>query len=192
MSARYTASLIDTLSHNLLAWMGRIVLLAGAGAALPLLFRLWHPRTQLAYCHLLLGACLLLPMVEPWSHPRLAVRAPGPVETSQGGAPSVPAAVSVSANAQPGPMAKPAPLATPATTSAAPLWARWADARALLWTLGAGALARLSWLLGGLWQIRRYRIGATPSIPFRNRFAPLRPSHMRTRSSASRRIFPGR
>lgn len=157
--------MIDTLSHNLLAWMGQIVLLAAAGAALPMLFRLRHPRTQLAYCHLLLGACLLLPMVEPWSHPRLVVRAPGPAETSQGGAPSVPAAVSVSANAQPGPMAKPAPPAAPATTSPSPLWPRWADARVLLWILGAGALARLSWLLGGLWQIRRYRIGATPLYP---------------------------
>jgi beta-lactamase regulating signal transducer with metallopeptidase domain len=157
--------MIDTLGHNLLAWMAQTVLLSVAGAALPTLFRLRHPRTQLAYCHLLLAACLLLPTVEPWSHPRLVARAPGLVETSQGVPPSVPAAASVSGNAQPGPAARSVPPAAPATSSPAPLWARWADARSLLWILGAGALARLSWLVVGLWQIRRRRIAATPLYP---------------------------
>jgi beta-lactamase regulating signal transducer with metallopeptidase domain len=157
--------MIDMLGHNLLAWMLQTTLLASAGAVLPLLFRLRHPRTQLAYCHLLLGACLLLPVVEPWSHPRLAVPVPGPVETLPVGAPSAGAGVSVPGDARPEGAAKPAPPAAPATTSPFLRWARLTDARALLWILSAGALARICWLLAGLWQIRRYRIGATPLYP---------------------------
>jgi len=34
-----------------------------------------------------------------------------------------------------------------------------------LWVLGMGVAARLSWLLGGLWRIRQYRIGSTPLYP---------------------------
>jgi hypothetical protein len=35
----------------------------------------------------------------------------------------------------------------------------------LLWILAAGLLGRLSWLMAGLWHIRRYRIAATPLYP---------------------------
>ena len=35
----------------------------------------------------------------------------------------------------------------------------------ILWTLAAGATVRLLWLLAGLWEIRRYRIGAMPLYP---------------------------
>jgi hypothetical protein len=35
----------------------------------------------------------------------------------------------------------------------------------LLWIFAAGVLGRLSWLLAGLWHIRRYRIAATPLYP---------------------------
>lgn len=35
----------------------------------------------------------------------------------------------------------------------------------LLWILATGFMARLGWLLVGLWRIRRYRIGAMPLYP---------------------------
>jgi beta-lactamase regulating signal transducer with metallopeptidase domain len=37
--------------------------------------------------------------------------------------------------------------------------------RVALWTLIAGVAVKLCWLLGGLWRIRRYRIGAMPLYP---------------------------
>ncbi|MBZ5727101.1 MAG: M56 family metallopeptidase [Acidobacteriia bacterium] len=98
---------------NLLAWMAQTVLVASVGAVLPLVFRLRHPRTQLAYSHLVLAVCLLLPLFEPWRH------GPGP-------RPVYPV-----------------------------VW----------WALAAGVTARIVWLLGGLWQIRKYRIAATPLYP---------------------------
>jgi hypothetical protein len=48
---------MDALGSNLIAWMAQTTLLAAAGAALPLLFRLRHPRTQLAYGHAVVAAC---------------------------------------------------------------------------------------------------------------------------------------
>ena len=46
--------------HNLLAWMEQVIAIALAGALLPVVFQVRHPRTQLAYCHLILAVCLLL------------------------------------------------------------------------------------------------------------------------------------
>jgi len=57
------------LSNNLISWAIQISVIAGLGAALPMLFRIRHPRTQLAFLHLVLAFCILLPLMEPWQHP---------------------------------------------------------------------------------------------------------------------------
>jgi hypothetical protein len=59
------------LSNNLISWSVQISLVAALGAALPLLFRIRHPKTQLAFLHFVLAICILLPFVEPWQHPLL-------------------------------------------------------------------------------------------------------------------------
>jgi beta-lactamase regulating signal transducer with metallopeptidase domain len=51
---------------NLASWFVQVVLVATAGAALPLLLRIRHPRSQLAYIHAVLGLCLLLPLIQTW------------------------------------------------------------------------------------------------------------------------------
>jgi beta-lactamase regulating signal transducer with metallopeptidase domain len=45
------------------------------GAGLPALFRIRHPKTQLAFYQSVLVTCLLLPLVEPWEHPLLIASA---------------------------------------------------------------------------------------------------------------------
>ena len=40
---------------NLTPWLIQVSLVATAGALLPLLFRIRHPRSQLAYYHVVLG-----------------------------------------------------------------------------------------------------------------------------------------
>ena len=57
---------------NLLAWMAQAFALLSMGALLPLVFRIRHPWTRLAYCHALLLACLALPWIQPWRHPVIA------------------------------------------------------------------------------------------------------------------------
>ncbi len=155
--------MIETAVRNLPAWMAQVVLLTAAGAVLPLLFGLRHPRTQLAYFHALLIACLLLPAVEPWSHPVVTLGPVG-VDRYPGGSSS---RSSTSGDLGNVPTARGLPSAPAATGWVSPpvFGARAMDARALPWILAGGALARLSWLLGGLWQIRKRRIGATPLYP---------------------------
>ena len=155
------------LGSNLLAWMAQTSLLAAAGALLPPLLRVRHPRTHLAYCHAVLGFCLLLPMLEPWSHPPLSVPAGGVAETAPASV-SGPAGIPVAGNARPKLSLQIAPPRAPATSTPSlhgTAWTRWTDARVLLGILCAGALARICWLLLGLWKIRRYRILATPLYP---------------------------
>src|SRR3569833_4543777 len=55
--------------NNLLAWWLLVAIVAGAGALLPLAFRLRQARTRLWYWHAMLIACLAIPLVEPWARP---------------------------------------------------------------------------------------------------------------------------
>ena len=149
---------MDALGSNLAAWMAQTTLLTAIGAALPILFRAQHPRAQLLYGHALLAVCLLLPLVQPWRHERLMIREAAVEE------PVTPAASAADA---PVPAAA-APRSTPqfvlpARQPSRPMPFAWAST--LLWILAVGALARVGWLLTGLWQIRRYRIAATPLYP---------------------------
>ena len=51
---------------NLTPWLVQVLIVASVGALLPLLFRIRHPRSQLAYYHVVLGLCLILPVIQTW------------------------------------------------------------------------------------------------------------------------------
>jgi beta-lactamase regulating signal transducer with metallopeptidase domain len=52
--------------ENLTTWLIQVSLVATAGALLPMLFRVRHPKSQLAYYHIVLGLCLILPLIQTW------------------------------------------------------------------------------------------------------------------------------
>jgi beta-lactamase regulating signal transducer with metallopeptidase domain len=148
------------LVHNVLSWVVQTILVAGAGALLPIFLRVRHPRTQLAYCHILVAACLLLPVLEPWQHaPAAAVPSAAGGETLRGSAiTSLPAPPAVAVKPSPAPQAA-APNLPPFPQARIPR-------SSIIWLLlAAGAAGRLAWLLAGLWRIRRYRIAAMPLYP---------------------------
>jgi beta-lactamase regulating signal transducer with metallopeptidase domain len=70
---------LPALSANLLAWILQSSVIALVAAALPLIFRVRHPRSQLIWCHFVLALCLVLPFVQPWvrtsatAHARLSL-----------------------------------------------------------------------------------------------------------------------
>jgi len=57
------------LFSNLTPWLIQSVLVAMAGALLPLLFRVRHPRSQLTYYHAILVLCFVLPLIQSWQEP---------------------------------------------------------------------------------------------------------------------------
>jgi hypothetical protein len=57
---------LASLSANLFAWILQSTAIALAGASMPLILRVRHPRTQLIWCHAVLVLCLLLPFIQPW------------------------------------------------------------------------------------------------------------------------------
>jgi TonB family protein len=122
---------------NFRPWATQVFLIGSMGALLPAIFRIRHPRSQLIYCHLVLAACLILPMVQPWRHPVVVIYHS---EHSS----VVPASVSV---------------ARESTQRAIP----WENL--ILWFIVAGAAARLSWTGLGLWRIHRHRLAAVPLYP---------------------------
>src|SRR5215472_13676367 len=83
--------------NNLLSWLAQVLVITTVGAVLPSIHRLRHPRIQLLYCHLVLAACILLPLVQPY---RLLISIPleEPVEATT---------ASQTASASPPAMAKP-------------------------------------------------------------------------------------
>jgi len=151
---------------NLLSWMEQALILASVGALLPTLFRARHSRTELVYCHLVLLACLVLPLVQPWRHPAIA----GGKAGTDG---SFAATARVYTTAPGSGFGAEAPAAqAPVGTGQGAAPAAWATfrtralgSRLLLWILVAGVGGKLCWLFAGLWQIRRYRIGAMPLYP---------------------------
>jgi beta-lactamase regulating signal transducer with metallopeptidase domain len=141
------------LLENLPSWMLQTLVVASIGAALPKMFRLQHPRTQLLYGHVLLVVCLLLPLVQPWRHTPIA-RPDTNLTLVQSRA-----AVSGAQEAR-----KPVPrTAVPAAHKS--FLSQGVLDRLLLWIFGVGVAARLGWLLIGLWQIRNCRISSTPVYP---------------------------
>ena len=151
--------ILDTILGNLRPWTEQVIVIATVSALLPALIRLRHPRTQLAYCHLMLAGCLLLPFLQPWRHAIIVIeesRAAADEHTiSNAGLPTL-GARSVT------PVL---PSTLPSAPSPPPFWWKIPTGRLWLGILAVGAFARLSWLLGGLWKIRGYRIAATPLYP---------------------------
>ena len=150
----------DTFLDNLLPWMAQVFIIAAVGALLPVLFRIRHPRTQLIYCHLVLAVCVAVPVLQPWRRPIVVI---GPADES--------ATTSPVQQPHKATEVKPIPvIPTPATQATAPLKQpliaiELFSRRTILWILAIGAVVRLGWLVGGLWQIRRYRIASTPLYP---------------------------
>jgi TonB family protein len=116
------------LWHNLVAYSLQIGLLVGLAAFLPAALRLRMPRARLFYWHLLLAACLVLPLIRPLRHS---------VATAK-----VDATTAV--------------LTTLPPSSPAPV-IHFTPAEWLLLLLAAGAFARLVWLGVGMWRLARYR-----------------------------------
>src|SRR4051794_32385449 len=120
------------LWSNLIAYGLQIGLLIGVAAVAPVVLRLRSPRAKLAYWHVLLAACLLLPLVRPWRQQAVAdtvsvttrIIAIGPAQTS--------------------------PSRTIPRTEIA------------LAIISVGVLARLGWLLVGFWKLSRYRRRSRP------------------------------
>jgi TonB family protein len=128
--------------ENLLSWAAQVLVVASLGAILPIVFRIRHPQWHLAYCQLVLASCLVLPLVQPWRHPLIAVGAD---------VQNIPPAAPVSTSAD----------------AAATTRATWPWERVALWTLLAGVSAKLFWFGAGLFQLRRCRNTASllGSIP---------------------------
>jgi len=117
---------------NLIAYSLQIGLLIGVAAAAPALLRLASPRARLAYWHILLGACLLLPLLRPWR----------PQAISD--------AVAVTST-----IVSTAPASAPAKRSIPP-------SQIALVVIAIGAMCRLVWLGVGFHRLRRYRRGSHP------------------------------
>jgi TonB family protein len=132
---------------NLIAWCVQVAIVAAAGASLPFLFRLTASRARLWYWHVVLLACLALPIVQPWAKPAPA-RSDVTFTTGQFRVAS--------------------PL-TPARPSIS--WPTVALA-----ALSAGIAFRLLWLGVGLLRLRRYRDTAIPLQPSDDHFTDLRRS----------------
>ncbi len=141
-------------SGNFVAWMVQVFILVSVGSLLLRVFRVRHPRTELAFCHALLVVSLLLPILQPWRHPVVEVSSTSDdlvVTPSQ--PPAVPVKVAPVRDAV---FAKNVPLSAKTEVS----WGR-----VVRGILVAGIAVKLFWLLGGLWRIRRYRIEAMPLYP---------------------------
>ena len=120
---------------NLVAYSLQIGLLVGLAAFVPAALRLRLPGARLVYWHILLAACLLLPVVRPWKQ-----EVAGTVQVST--------SVAVVVPAQPAPR-----RSLPPTSEIA------------LLLLAAGALSRVGWLAAGFWRLRQYRRHSHPLEP---------------------------
>jgi beta-lactamase regulating signal transducer with metallopeptidase domain len=141
-------------SGNFLAWMVQAFILVSAGSLLLRLFRVQHPRTELVFCHALLAGCMLLPLLQPWRHPVIEI---------SGTNDDLTAAPPRNPGAPAGPAAAPAAVVAKSMPLPAKPGISWG--RIVRWTLLAGVVVKLFWLLGGMWRIRKYRIEAMPLYP---------------------------
>lgn len=120
---------------NLVAYSMQIGLLVGLAAFVPTALRLRLPASRLAYWHVLLAACLLLPALRPWKQVAITLST------------FVPAAI-------------PAPVAPqPAPAPSLPL------TDIALAVLVGGMLIRMGWLGLGLWRLARLRRHSLPLDP---------------------------
>lgn len=126
----------DLALNNLLSYFVQVLVLVAAGAVIPWLARVRHPRSQLVYYQALLAVCLLLPAVQPWRQEIIVVkRAAATRPAVTGGVPL------------------------------APVDEFWGWEEWTLAALGAGAALRALWLAMGLRRLGRYRAAARPLDP---------------------------
>jgi TonB family protein len=121
--------------NNLVSYSLQIGMLVGLAAFVPALLRLRQPGARLLYWHILLAACLLLPLAQPWKPAIIA----GTVEIT-----TVITAVRPAAHAS--------HFSRP-------------RGEIVLMVLAAGVLVRLFWLAVGFWKLRRYRRRSHPLEP---------------------------
>ena len=120
---------------NLVAYSMQIGLLVGLAAFIPAALGLRLPSSRLAYWHVLLAACLLLPAVRPWKQAALTLYAYGPVR--------------ITAHVPP----RPDPAFSLSPTEIA------------LILLAVGMVFRLAWLATGFWRLARLRRHSRPLRP---------------------------
>jgi TonB family protein len=120
---------------NLVAYSLQIGLLVGLAAFIPAALGLRLPASRLAYWHVLLAACLLLPAVRPWKQAALTLSAYVPV--------------AITAHVPP----RPEPAFTLSPTEIA------------LLLLAVGMIVRLAWLATGFWRLARLRRHSRPLRP---------------------------
>jgi TonB family protein len=116
------------LWDNLVTYSMQIGLLIGIAAFIPAMFGMRMPRARLVFWHILLAACLLLPLLAPRRQEVIVASAP------TAGAPLIPV-----------PMPAAPKRSIPRSQLAFGL-------------LAAGIAARLVWLAAGAWRLRRYRL----------------------------------
>lgn len=122
---------------NFAAYCAQVAIVTGVGALLPYAFRLAAPRVRLLHLHLVLLACVALPLIQPW-------RAQ-PVVTSQG------------VEVRTGPAF--------VKDSGAPESQPWDWTAIGIGIVAAGGAARLLLLCAAGLRLRRLRIGAQPMLP---------------------------
>jgi TonB family protein len=127
---------LDLLWSNLAAYCLQIGLLIGLAAFIPTLFRFDIPRARLAFWHILLCACLVLPLFAPWRRESITV------------GPSIPVVRTTSR-----------PAAPPSVQRVIP-WNQIA-----LGLLALGIAIRLGSLALGTVRLRQYRYRSQPLEP---------------------------
>jgi TonB family protein len=127
---------LDLVWTNFTAYCMQIGLLIGVAALIPTILRLAVPRARLAFWHILLVTCLVLPLFAPWRQESITA------------GPSIPVVRTT-----------PRPAAAPAVQRVIP-WNQIA-----LGLLAAGIVVRFAWLALGLARLRQYRRRAVPLDP---------------------------
>jgi TonB family protein len=123
------------LWDNFVTYSMQIGLLIGLAAFIPTMLRIRVPRARLAYWHVLLAVCLLLPVLTPRKRELIIVSTPA---------------------------ATPAVTLTPLPAAPKRAIPRSELAFALV---AAGIVARLVWLGAGFWRLRRFRLNSQPLEP---------------------------
>ena len=126
---------LQLIWDNLVAYSMQIGLLVGLAAFIPSALRLRLPASRLAYWHILLTACLLLPALRPWKQAVITLSV------------FVPAPITAHATSR--------PVAAPA----------FSPTEIALILLVAGMLIRLGWLATGFWRLARLRRNSLPLRP---------------------------
>jgi len=138
-------------SANLRAWALQAAVVILVAAPLPRLLGLWSPRVRMAYWRVLLLACLLLPLLQPW------VARPEPTPAAAIEVAAATTVVGATTDALPAPI-------VPAAAAPSSGW-RWPLPFGAMEVLIAGVVLRLGWLGLGVVTVGRLRRSARPLWP---------------------------